>query len=162
MPALEWAGGYGVTKEDLLKVNALWSEKYNGLIFPLFIEDQLVMYSIRYFNVGIKSRSFGSLKSNYILPNRNKTCVIVEDILSGIKVQKAGFSSLVLFGSYNPKEKISSLTYDKYILWLDADKAKEGITYTRGVRNIKHVVTVEDPKCYSIRGIQDILARISF
>lgn len=146
----------------MLQVNALWSEKYNGLIFPLFLEDQLVMYSIRYFKGEIKSRSFGSLKSNYVLPHRNKTCVIVEDILSGIKVQKAGFSSLVLFGSYNPKEKISSLTYDKYILWLDADKAKEGITYTRGVRNIKQVVTVEDPKCYSIRGIQDILARIYF
>lgn len=162
MPALEWAGGYGVTNEDLLKVNALWSNKYNGLIFPLFLEDQLVMYSIRYFTGGLKSRSFGSLKSNYILPSRNRTCVIVEDVISGITIHKSGYSCLVLFGSYNPKEKIASLNYDKYILWLDADKAKEGITYTRGVRNMQQVITVEDPKKYSIRGVQDTLANISF
>ena len=162
MPALEGAGKYCVTKEDLLKVNALWPEKYNGLIFPLFIEDQLVMYSIRYFTGDLKSRSFGSLKSNYILPHRNRTCVIVEDVISGIKVHKAGYSCLVLFGSYSPKEKIASLNYDKYILWLDADKAKEGVTYTRGIRNMQQVITVEDPKRYSIRGVQDTLANIAF
>lgn len=93
----------------------------------------------------------------YTLQGKNPL-VIVEDILSAIKVNKAGYSSCAVLGtSISPENAAVIAGYSDVVLWLDPDKA--GV---EGRRHIKKVLglypvnvmyaqegTTKDPKFLS-------------
>ena len=98
-------------------------------------------------------------------PYDSSTVVIVEDVLSAAKIEKAGYNVVALLGTHISDSLIHfiSSNYSTYIEWLDDDnpdvkmkqvKLRHQLSLYGNVRLIK---TPNDPKTYSINEIQDIL-----
>lgn len=172
--ALDWIVSYELTIDDLHNHNVLWSNegiytKTYGqvkdlLIFPVWQSDQLVLLTGRYFGTDIKPKWLmkGDNKNviHLINPHAN-SIVIVEDIISGIKISKLGkdYGALVLFNSHNPIHKLKQLGRKyKYYLWLDNDKARDSIFFTREAVGhglyIKSIFSDRDPKDESLNYIR--------
>lgn len=93
------------------------------------------------------------------------TLVIVEDIVSAIKVNRV-FNSMPLFGSYCRPSWVANLLADKYyhkfVVWLDSDKTEQAIELSRklGVSRPSYVLSTEmDPKWYSDSEIQELVSQ---
>jgi hypothetical protein len=167
---LEWVSSFELTKADLLTHNALWSEKIQRLIFPVFKDEQLVLYAARYFGQDTTAPKWITRKQevmalHVINPVANRL-VIVEDIISGIKISNLNkrLGACVLYNSQNPVTRIMSLpdTFTKeYILHLDNDKASNAIAFTREAiskgLNMKVVRTDADPKAIKYPDLRGLL-----
>ena len=95
----------------------------------------------------------------------SSTVVIVEDVLSCAKLEKAGYNVVALLGTHISDSLIHFLSsnFSTYIEWLDDDnpdvkmkqvKLRNQLSLYGNVRLVK---TPNDPKTYSIKEIQDIL-----
>jgi len=153
---VDYVRQFELSVEDLIKYNFLYSEKYNRLYFPIWDnEDRLIFYTGRYFGLDKKPKWYKmSAVSDYVhVFNRNaKVIFIVEDVFSGIKLSKIGkdYGAMVLFNSHNPIDKIKDRN-KKYILWLDNDKFREGLMYIKKIKSLHNVdikirVSERDPK----------------
>lgn len=159
--ALDWIVSYELTIDDLHNHNVLWSNKNQRLIFPVWQSEHLVLFTGRYFGTDIKQSKWlmkGDNKNviHLINPHAN-SIVVVEDVISGIKVGSIykNVGCLVLFNSQNPIHKLKQLGNKyKYYLWLDNDKSRDSIFFTReGVSHglhIKSIFSDRDPKDESL------------
>lgn len=106
-------------------------------------------------------------KDNFIYarcPYDKQTVVIVEDVLSAAKLEKAGYNAVALLGTHISDSLISFLSnYSSYVVWLDDDnpdvklkqvKLKDKLALFGNVRLIK---TDNDPKTYSLEDIKGIV-----
>lgn len=158
--ALDWIVSYELTIDDLHNHNVLWSNKTQRLIFPVWQSEQLVLFTGRYFGTDIKPKWLmkGDNKNViHLINSYANNIVIVEDIISGIKISKLGkdYGVLVLFNSHNPIHKLKQLGNKyKYYLWLDNDKSRDSIFFTREVvshgLDIKSIFSDRDPKDESL------------
>jgi hypothetical protein len=90
--------------------------------------------------------------------------VIVEDPVSAIKVShRTKMDALPLFGSTFSRDWIHMVSvthYKNLYVWLDNDKAKEGLKLCLSLRNLfktHWIVSKEDPKYYSSEAIDGFL-----
>jgi len=169
---LEWIGKYDLTKEDLLRHNALHSDQgirinYRGelkeikdvLIFPVFGEG-LEGYIVRTFDVP-KVVSKGDMKKVFnILPGKSPL-VLVEDIVSAIKINKVGHAALPVYGNNvkNRFERLRTMGYEDVVIWLDPNMHSEAIRqcrYAVGL-NTRIVFSSKDPKEHSFTEIKELL-----
>lgn len=185
--ASTWLDQYGITKSDRLKHNILYSEKGcrirekqadNLLIFPYWNDGELLAWQGRYFGIDKsipKWVSRGKLEAvcHVINPFKNKgvghagikndRLIIVEDVVSAIKVAKAGFYAMPIFGTNlkNRWRQIRVLSPIETILWLDGDMATKAIKEAHSARlqglNVKALLSDLDPKCYNINDIQGFI-----
>lgn len=101
----------------------------------------------------------------YTLGIKSATLVLVEDIVSAIKVSQVEQCS-PLFGSVITMKRLVRLQpfYDTLIIWLDYDKRKESIKFAEKARllgfNVYNVVTEKDPKDYNYKDITNYLNNI--
>ena len=121
----EWLQKYQLNKLDIIQHNLLWSESLQRLIFPIFINGELIAWQGRYFpcgdgiensyskedkpkwySIGIHKNLFYILGEN--LQNKNRI-VLVEDIVSAIKISKVGHKAMPLFGSFIGTERLLGL-----------------------------------------------------
>lgn len=149
--AKKWLLKYGITEEDCAQHNFGWSEADN----------MLVLYNSDDYWQG---RMFGNPKRKYMSKGKKPllfygdgdTIVCVEDIISAIKVAKAGYIACPLLGSHVSEELQNVLISRRYpvVLWLDYDKAKESVLAMRNLQgrsvNCSVVMTAKDPKEYTI------------
>lgn len=165
---IDWIVSYDLTIDDLHNHNFLWSEYYQRLIYPVWQGESVIFWTGRYFGQDTKQAKWinkGSLKNIVHCINKNaNTIIIVEDIISGIKILNSSkdYGVLVLFNSHNPVSKLLTLGKNKqYFLWLDNDKFKESIFFAReGVGHgldIKTITSERDPKDETTLSIQRIL-----
>jgi len=161
--ALQWLTKYGLDKNALTKYNIMWSESRQFLLFPYFIEGQLVAWQGRYFGndpkIG-KWHTKGKVEQiHYTLGLPSTSIVLVEDIISAIKVSRVCLSS-PLFGSVISNHKFTLLKkyYDTIYIWLDPDKTKQAINfgYKGGLFGLdcRVIVSGKDPKEYSTEEIE--------
>ena len=138
-------------------VSLFWSEQKQWLIFPIYINGELIAYQARNFGIGPKWIGFNISNSLfYILGNRSNEIVLVEDIISALKVSSIK-QSMPLFGSHIGLRRLARLKeigIGKVWVWLDADKrsyalssAKESLLLGLETRVI---YTELDPKEYSL------------
>lgn len=158
--ALAWLYKYQITDEEIRQFRFGWSQRLKRLILPVYRDDQLVYYQGRtfdpitkinpkYLNIrqsGAKNVYFLCSSSNI----HNNSIVMVEDILSAIKVGRQ-FNSIALLGSYLPDSMLPVFKkYNKVFIWLDADKYKESIKMMQklGARGTptRVISTPKDPK----------------
>ena len=98
----------------------------------------------------------------YTVGNKSSTLVLVEDIVSAIKVSQVEQCSPI-FGSVITTKRLVRLQpfYDTLYIWLDFDKRKESIKFAEKARllgfNVYNVVTEKDPKEYSYKEIRQYL-----
>lgn len=145
--ALEWLNSYDLTEQEKMLF------KYDRNHSHLCYEDGDFL-NARNFGEGPKYLSEG-LKPYSIL-GEGTTLVLVEDIISAIKVSRVT-ACMCLFGSSIPLDRVP-LEYKRLIIWLDADKTLESFKYCMKFRELGIscgiLQTNQDPKCYCTEFIQ--------
>lgn len=133
--ALDWMGKYELTRNDLISNNILWSESYKRLIFPIYDGKKLLAWQGRYFGEESKPKwySKGNLKEVYHILGKGQTLILVEDVVSAIKLSRYT-AAMPIFGSVIGLERwnrLKHLNYKTYFIWLDPDKRKESLIEVR-------------------------------
>lgn len=168
--AVDWIQTYGLTKNDLLNQNVVWSASKDRLIFPFYGGSSLLAWQGRYF--GDESRpkwySQGDMKNIFhILGSRKESLdnalYLVEDIVSAIKLSKY-VAVMPVFGSVVGMERwnrIKFLPFNKIIVWLDPDKREQSIKEARMGQSIGLNVGVQfaicDPKEVSSEDLYEMV-----
>lgn len=152
-----WLQKYSITLDEIKQFRFGWSPKERRLILPVFQDNQLIYYQGRTFEKITKDnpkylniRQSGA-KNVYFRRNHSdsNTIVVVEDILSAIKVGRY-VNSLALLGSYLPPSIIPILRGHNVVFWLDDDKYESAFKFmtkvaTRGIKSTT-IRTKLDPK----------------
>jgi hypothetical protein len=167
--AIEWISQYDLDRNDLLSHNVLWSDNASRLIFPVYdAEFGLIAWQGRWFGEGDKPKWFGlgNLKETFNILGNSDILVLTEDVVSAIKVAKAGFMVMPIYGSFIGAKRFERL-YKLYkrsvevVVWLDYDKASTAVKEARTGDAIglltRTVVTEQDPKAIPIPLIQEKL-----
>lgn len=168
--ARAWHNKYGITATETWMFRFGWSEEMKMLIIPIYNENQeLLAWQGKVFDInsGMKYYSRGPLEDvDYILKHdsETKSIVVVEDMLSAIKVNRHT-TVLPLFGSNLSTKRLERLSkkFDKIVVWLDRDKAKYGVSIHKEARLVfessRMIIKDKDPKCYSDDIIEKELSR---
>lgn len=175
MPALAWLWKYDLDQYEIDTMRCCYSPSMNRLILPVYKDDKLVYWQGR--NLGvvdkknpkyINSRKKKGEDCYYTQVKRgayNQTICIVEDIVSAVKVGRVT-DSIALLGSYIPMNLIRYIVaspytkgYDQILIWLDYDKQKESIQFSKRLReltgkDIRCIITEKDPKELSTEEIE--------
>jgi len=169
--ALVWLYDHGFTDELIKELGFGYSEKYYRLVMPCYDGDLLVHYQGRYLGNALKDKT-----AKYITrtkrgcfhwaynPTESDRAILVEDMLSAIKVGLAGYSGVCLFGSYLNDSTIDLVAskYKKLTVWLDPDKRKEATKYTKRFSALGYnfnavLIARKDPKEYTKTEIKKYL-----
>jgi DNA primase len=176
---LAWLYQYHLSDEDISYYGIGYSNTLNRVVLPVYGEDGTLLYyqarnlapkeewdekNPKYMNVKARTRQDIYFK---VAPPERKTdeVVVVEDIISGIRVGKQ-YDCYSLLNAYIPDELIFRLCkdYPETILWLDPDKWDRMLKRTRRFRslglNVKMVRVNQDPKYYTDEEIGEILMEV--
>ena len=160
---------FALTEQDVKNNMILWSDYYQRLVFPYFSDDGLVGWQGRYLGeLPSKAKWFsqGDLKNIlHVVGNRlAKACVLVEDIVSAIKVgHNPQVCAVPLFGSHVSMTKFLQLKkkYGTVYIWLDKDVQTKAVKYAANGRglgmDVRNIITDNDPKSYTDSQIEEIL-----
>jgi len=164
--AKDWFFQYGFDNNTLTRYNILWSEARQFLIFPYFVDGELLAWQGRYFGEDKKIGKWhtkGKVEEFvYTLGPPSKSLVLVEDIVSAIKVSRIMQSS-PLFGSVISLRRFTMLRhfYNTIYIWLDPDKQIEAIQFAQKGRlfgfDCHVILSDKDPKEHSIESIEQYL-----
>lgn len=165
-------GDFALTSADVKQNLIMWSDYYQRLIFPYFDETGLIGWQGRYLGDGEKSKWFsqGDLKQilHVVGNKRSRVCVLVEDIVSAIKVgHNPSVCAVPLFGSHVSMSKFLKLKkkFDTILIWLDKDVQVKAVKYSSMGRmiglDVRNIITDSDPKTYTDLEIGDILNGIT-
>lgn len=179
-PEAAWFFRYGITIEDVQAFNWGYSEFFNRVVMPVYSSitgpfDAVQMRAISP-NDKPKYLYLGKPKPDTIWGitdalARAADIIVVEDMLSAIKLRTAGFNSVSILGSDITDGQIQKLIQIQsdprraIVMWLDADPAGDKGTkraikqlQLQGFYNIKRVTGhIEDPKCYTRDKIREFI-----
>jgi hypothetical protein len=162
----DWVSKYGLSAEQLLKNNVLYSPSRNQVIFtfPEYPE----FWTTRNLWPDAKPKAFHNGKVNEILPIYSQSeadaIVLAEDCLSAIKISYVGCDSMPLLGSSLSSSKLSRIakTYRNLVVWLDHDKGSEAHKIARRASLLgmqaRVIHTELDPKDYRYGQIREYLS----
>lgn len=166
--ATDWLEPYELNDHNIISNNhIMWSDKYKKLIFPYFINGELVGWQGRVFDPEEKIKrkwfSQGTLDSFIYTRGRDSSSLILtESIISAIKVARWQKSSPI-YGSVISTKRWTSLSHltDHVILWLDPDKKKEAIkqadTGRLFIPKVSVILSDKKPKDYTYNEIKDLI-----
>lgn len=169
-----WLYTYGISEELIRTLGMGYSEKYNRLILPCYNNsDELVHWQGRYLGNYSKDSTpkyiTRTKSGNYYWvhnPHGSQHAVLVEDIVSAIKVGTSGFAGVCLFGSHVSYKTLKNVAKDfsRISMWLDPDKRTTSIKFQRKFRSlgkeIKIIITnKKDPKEYSKKEIKSFVSK---
>lgn len=164
-----WLKKYGIMDAEAREF--LWSDSKEWLIMPVYDADHnLLAWQARSFKDGDRKYfTFGPVSDILNIIGSNEPVVIVEDMLSAIKVGRQ-FASIPLFGSNIPLKLLTKLkaAFKQVGIWLDKDKAQESLrsrlraSQLFGLDNVQSIVTDKDPKEYSNDEIQKFVKAGNF
>lgn len=160
--ALLWLSKYELNERDCIDYGIKWNP--NTLQLLIFFNDKCCV--IRNFNKKQRYEVLGKigLDTRQINLEADKL-ILVEDRISSIKIHKAGYSSIPLFGS-SLESKIIKYVSCKFgdicdiYLWLDPDKNHTINKLNKQLLlryGIKSLISEYDPKYYSLDKIKEIL-----
>jgi len=166
--ARDYLNNYALTERDYTTNTLLWSEYYQRLIFPYFSDTGLLAWQGRYLGDQDKPKWYSKGKLHefiHVIGNqRNRICVLTEDVISAIKVaHNTKVCASPIFGSHISMQRLLQLkTFcDKIIIWLDDDMKLKVVKFAQQAQSIglpvATVFTPKDPKEYSDMEIQKIL-----
>lgn len=163
--AKEWLEQYELTNAEILTNHVMWSPSWNRLIFPYFVKGNLLAWQGRYFgDIDGKPKwySVGQLDEIlYTIGEDRGRCVLVEDIVSAIKVSRT-VCSVPLFGSHIPPKMWARLTrfFECATIFLDPDKRKEAAQFAEEGRlflPVDVILADADPKEIPHNELMEIL-----
>lgn len=168
--AVEWVGQYEIHPNTLRKHRVMWSQDKEQLVFPIIGgNNEFLCYVARNFNrEGGKPKwiSFGDLRNTFhIIGDKSGSVVLVEDIVSAIKVS-AHMRAMPVFGSNIGLERFKRLSRmmqesSQCIIWLDPDMrprmVKESALGSSVGLNMRTIFSEKDPKEHTYDEIMEIL-----
>lgn len=163
-----WLYSGGITEPTWKQYNIGYSKKYDRVILPVYDNNKLIWYQCRALHEGQVPK--------YIQPSRgresivftskggknNGRAVLVEDILSAIRVGKH-IRTYSLLGTKISTNQANILAKHSHVTtWLDADKAgRVGAYKIRKTMSllteVTDIVTAVDPKKLSDKEIKEVL-----
>ena len=168
-----WLYSGGITESTWKEFGIGYSESLRRVILPVYNDKKaLVWYQCR--------AVFKGQSPKYIQPSdgrdtvifkcgnsiSNKQCVIVEDILSAIRVGKHTVAASILGTKITTSQAQALSQFDTVVTWLDSDKA--GVKGAQAIRKtlqlvtrVTNVVTKKDPKCLSDEQIRQELSNVT-
>lgn len=178
--ALMWLRKYDIYEEEILAHNVCYSLDYDAVVFPYYAptpfqipeeDEDLVGYQMRFMKDD-RWVSYGDIGSLVYIINKseniNSVIVVVEDILSAIKVGR-NIPTVPLFGSSRSAiERMMqtlSRNYKHIIYWLDKDAQSRAIwaAQTTPLYNARGsmICTEYDPKAYTTSDIISHVAKVT-
>ncbi len=175
--SLRWLYKYHVY-EFLIREYRIMEAEGPSLIFPVVKDNVLTMYQRRWITGERRIITGGPKTHMYSHSAKSDTVIIVEDMLSCIRVGEL-LPTLCLFGTKLKYEEINNIinNYTNIILWLDGDKPGQEAAATienqlkqeakKHIRKkafelrdqiiIKNILTKYDPKVYTKTELRRIL-----
>lgn len=164
---LGWLNKYGLTVTEKARHHLGYSVKRESIIFPVFGNSSadLLMYQSRYFGADTKVPKWKTVgyKSDVIhLPDpwEHDTIVLVEDLISAIKVSRVT-NSMPIFGSGVSLPlllRISKL-FRRAKIWLDPDAKMKSLKIALELAELgmrtTNIFTEKDPKDYRTADIRE-------
>ena len=150
--AMKWLLQNRINLKEIEEYNILWCQDNETLI--LVHTDEY--WQGRHFgNYGIKYLSKG--RKPLTIYGDSDIIILVEDVLSAIKIARLSpeYCAMPLLGSSlsTEHEEVLRDIFKTIYVWLDRDKAKQGIKMSRNLRqkgiNTKSIITDLDPKEYN-------------
>lgn len=180
--ARNWMWEFGIGDGFWRRYKVGWSDSLQRIIFPIFSNHELegwiardvsfipnkekVLYKVPKYLIKTKDNDNRMFFRCQRLPPRTNTStlVIVEDILSAMKVRAygAGVETLALLNSSVDADYIFK-NYRGYelLIWLDDDMRRKSIQQVIKLAQFgfvtKHIFTMQDPKTYGALQIQMFL-----
>lgn len=156
---------YGISPEDLKYHRISYSPSLNRVVFPIINDQQeLVHWQGRALGNGKPKwlGNTGTAQPWYSDIEGPRTIVIVEDIISAIKVNHI-INSVALLGTYIKDHDFQLIaeTFDKVFVWFDADATGKALRLTNrfSLYTKAHtLMTPQDPKCYSDEEIRNLVS----
>lgn len=172
---------FGITDEDMDWFDVGWSQAHKRIIFPLYtyIRGTSGVHAKKL--IGFLGRKLADDDSNkpkwwsirqrdikhprFIgLPrqiHKHQQVVLVEDILSAIRISQIGVLSIALLTTYLPYEMYPALKGWDTKIWLDSDAYTKSVKYqaTLGQHGLQSqsIYTDQDPKCYNKTQIEEAI-----
>ena len=169
-----WLKKYGIMESEVK--DCLWSDSKQWLIFPIYSQaarrelqkNYLIAWQARNFNkIRPKPKyvTHGPISDIVHIIGSGDTIVLVEDILSAIKVGRSpGVAAMPLWGSTIALKTLTRLVgrFKQLGIWLDMDKAQESLKSKLRASQLRFdkvfsILTPLDPKEYSDINIKNYL-----
>lgn len=159
---LTWLSRYGINRKELVANDIQWSPFKQMVCFPYYEVDKhlaawqgrdlLGVTKNKWFSQGNLKDHLHLLGTDFMKCDGTDTCVIVEDVVSAIKV--ARYACVVpIFGSYISSQMFTYLDhcgFDRLIIWFDPDARLKAIKMAMSAQafqfRTKIVVSEYDPK----------------
>jgi Zn ribbon nucleic-acid-binding protein len=176
VPARAWLTEYGITDQEIVRLSIVFNKKTRRIVLPLLDKyGNLLMYQqrrifsddpipVKYLTTGKVDGMvwFAKQLGEY---DKQDTVVVVEDILSAIKVGRL-LPCQPLMGTNIPLKTLRSLSerFDNLVVWLDPDKKKEALKLRMALSGLfsrtEVILTDKDPKEHSNEEIKKLLTQI--
>jgi len=164
-----WLWQYNLDEYDMKKFNIGWSDDHNRCIIPVYeyLDGRKLIGWVgrdcRNMTKEVRKKTGGA---KYIIrkqqdykriffhaPSKSDTYVIVEDIISAIKVNKiAGVHVYALLNTYVPPIMMLRLRRKRVILWLDNDQLSNMVATVQKATSLgsdmNYIHSALDPKGY--------------
>ena len=168
-----WLYNYGLSNSEIQELGVGYSPSMHRIIFPFYNDGRLIYWQGRYLDNYKKHKTPKYItrtvvNNNFWIynPKESDTCVVVEDMLSAVKVGMSGFAGVCAFGTNISDTLIKECcsNFQFVYLWLDPDmKGKMAKVQKRAAtlgQKIKVVLTQkDDPKAFSLDEIKKVIGR---
>lgn len=167
--ALAWILKTGLSPEQATEEFSIgWNNRTSRVVIPLMQNGK---------ETGWVARAVDGRKPKYLIPRDSSNSawyytefedtplVVVEDVLSAIKVKRAGFNSIAVLGTHIKTEFATIMQEHPVIGWFDGDDAgRDGWVKLRKTlspfgTHPTRIKTEMDPKAYDLRDIQEYVER---
>lgn len=165
----------GITQPHIYRYGMGWSEKWERFIFPVYRGSDLEGFQAKYFGKEEAPKYITRYKTSgdlyQVFPSRSPTddklCVVVEDMLSAVRVAEQ-YNSVCMFGTEMSDKCLEQIVndYERAVIWTDYDNftvRKKGAQIRRRLTSLgidaKILASVVDPKHYSDSEIQGYVSR---
>lgn len=161
-----WLRKYHVSDAEIKTYRIGFSPSLNRCILPVYNGTELIFWQGRYVGTDRTEPKYKNVSQRGVSPTfissslttkSEQVLVIVEDILSAIAIERAGYTGMSLLGSHMNKtvaSRVRDMHAAKVRVWLDPDKRKESVRMcklliTLGVNVAPVLLANKDPKDYN-------------
>lgn len=167
--AAVWYYKYGISAALAREYGIGYTPDLDRIVLQVREDSKLTALQLRAVQPGVKPKYINPggasvASALFYAGDKQSSVVVVEDIISAIKVGRVHFAASIL-GTNLTDQRLAKLARDctRVILWLDNDKAGD-FGYQKASRkleliglNYRRVRTEKDPKAYSLDDIRSIL-----
>lgn len=171
--ALKWPLSAKLTFAEIEEEGFLWCPSIGRVVLPIMNNGYQGYIARLVEGDGPKYLASVSDKSKFVFHKLvnpdSQTCVIVEDVLSAIRLARSGYNAIALLGTSLTDEVLNTLLYNKYnkfIIWMDNDNPQVKMNQIK-VRNtlspygdVSIIKTSTDPKTHSKSQIDKLIGDI--